>query len=212
MPTEFIFEESFWYSGCDESYFAELLPAHSGFWYVVLLGQGYLATSAMPHPKKNIIQILVKSGFAFQEASWESVESVRFKQNPFLSKLPSHRAIATAQTGKHPLPQKPVIQEFGFRPGQKPDTATKTRRKSQVYFILTADLEYVYIGVGVDPHAAWHKLQATHPQPLNLLGHLRDRHKLCQSIHQEFSHLISQGNWFRYTQELQTYVTSILAT
>jgi hypothetical protein len=212
VATEFNFEESFWYSGCDELYFAELLPAHSGFWFVALLGQGYLTTSAMPHPKKNVIQFLIKHGFAFQEASWESVESARFMQNPFLSKLPAHRAIASTQIGKHPLPQKPIILEFGIRAGQMRDPELKTRRKSQVYFALTADLEYVYIGVAVDPHAALHKLQATHPQPLNLLGYLSDRRKLGQSIHQEFSHLISQGNWFRYTRELRTYITSILAS
>ena len=212
MATEFIFNESLWYSGCDDSYFAELLPANSGFWFVVLLGQGYMATSAMPHPKKNIIQLLVKYGFASEEATWESVESARFTQNPFLSKLPSHKAIAAAQAGKHPLPLKPIIQEFGNRPGQKSISEPKTRRKSQVCFILTADLEYLYICGAVDPHTALCKLQATHPQPLKLLGHLSDRRKLSQSIHQEFSHLISQGNWFRYTQELQTYVTSILAS
>jgi hypothetical protein len=212
VATEFIFNESLWYSGCDRSYFAELLPASSGFWYVVLLGQGYLATSTMPHPKKNIIQVLVKYGFAFEEASWESIESARFTQNPFLSKLPSHMAIAAAQAGKHPLPQKPVIQEFGHRHGQKAQTDTKARRKSLVYFILTADLEYLYIGTSVDPHTALRKLQATHPQPLNLLGSLSDRRKLSQSIHQEFSHLISQGSWFRYTQELQTYIALILTS
>ncbi|NKB17157.1 MAG: hypothetical protein HC770_01950 [Pseudanabaena sp. CRU_2_10] len=212
MATEFIFEESFWYSGCDSSYFAELLPAHSGFWFVALLGQGYLATSAMPHPHKNIIQVLVKYGFDFEEASWESVESARFTQNPFLSKLPSHTAIASAQAGKHSLPQKPIILEFGLRPRQKLHAEPKARRKSQVYFILTADLEYLYIGVGVDPHTALRKLQTTHPQPLNLLGQLSDRRKLSQAIHHEFSHLISQGSWFRYTRELQTYITSILAS
>ncbi len=212
MATEFIFNEFLWYSGCDESYFAELLPAHSGFWFVALLGQGYLATSAMPHPQKNIIQFLVKYGFAFEEASWESVESARFMQNPFLSKLPSHKVIAIAQAGKHPLPQKPIILEFGLKPGHKHATEPKTRRKSQIYFILTADLEYLYIGVAVDPHTALRKLQATHPQPLNLLGHLSDRRKLGQSIHQKFSHLISQGNWFRYTEELRVHVASILTS
>jgi hypothetical protein len=212
VATEFIFEESFWYSGCDDSAFAELLPAHSGFWFVVLLGQGYMATSAMPHPKRNIIPFLAKYDFAFEEATWESVESCRFTQNPFLSKLPSHNAIAFAQTGKHSLPQKPIIQEFGVKPGQNPNTESKTRLKPQIYFIHTSDLEYLYIGSSVDPHTALRKLQATHPQPLNLLGHLSDRGKLSQSIYREFSHLISQGNWFRYTSELQTYITSILTS
>lgn len=208
MPTEFSFDESYWYSGCDGSYFAELLPAHSGYWFIALLGQGYLATSVMPHPHKSILKFLAKYGFVFEQATWDSVKSSRFTQNPFLAKLPAHIAIAISQTGKHLLPQKPTILEFG----RKSDSKPKTRPKPQLYFILTADQEYLHIGVAIDPYASLHKLQSAYPQPLSLVGQLSDHAKLSQTIHQKFNHLITQGNWFRYTQELQTYITSLLAT
>jgi hypothetical protein len=208
MSNEFNFDRSYWYSGCDGTYWAELLPAHSGYWFVVVLGQGYLATSAMPHPQKSIITFLVKHGFTFEQATWESVESGSFTQNPFLSGLPAYRAIAACQTGKHQLPQKPIVVEFGQRPDLKP----KARNKSQVFFAITSDRQYLYIGVASDPHTSLHKLQTTYPQTLSLLGHLPNRRKLGQTIRQQFNYLNTQGSWFQYSQELQTYIASLLTT
>jgi hypothetical protein len=208
MSTEFNFDESCWYSGCDDAYLAELLPAHPGYWFVVLLGHGYLATSAQPFPQKNIINFLTKYGFVFDRAVWDSVATDRFTQNPFLAKTSARKAIAASQTGKHQLPQRPVIVEYG----QKSDAKPKNRRSSQVFFILTGDREFLYIGRAIDPHSSLQKLQTTYPQTLNLIGYLPDRRQLSQTIRQQFSHLNTQGPWFRYAQELQTYIASLLAT
>lgn len=208
MSTEFNFDESYWYSGCDDAYLAELLPAHPGYWFVALLGRGYLATSDRPFPHKNIFNFLAKHGFAFDRAIWESIASDRFTQNPFLVKTSARMAIAACQMGKHQLPQKTVVIEFG----QKTETKPKTRRRSQVCFILTADREFLYVGIAIDPHSFLQKLQAAYPQTLELIGYLSDRRQLGQTIHQQFSHLLARGNWFRYTQELQAYVASILST
>jgi hypothetical protein len=206
MSTEFNFDESCWYSGCDDTYLAELLPAHPGYWFVVLLGRGYLATSAQPFPQKNIINFLTRHGFSFDRAIWDSVASDRFTQNPFLSKISARKAIASCQTGKHRLPQRPVIIELGQKFAAKP----KPRRSSQVFFILTSDREFLYIGTGVDPHSSLQKLQTTYPQTLCLIGCIPDRRKLSQTIRQQFSHLNTQGTWFRYSQELQTYIDCCL--
>ncbi|WP_019502718.1 hypothetical protein [Pseudanabaena sp. PCC 6802] len=208
MSTEFNFDESCWYSGCDDTYLAELLPAHPGYWFVVLLGRGYLATSDRPFPRKNIVNFLAKHGFVFDLAIWESVVSDRFTQNPFLSKTSARRAIAVCQTGKHQLPQRPAVVEFG----QNTETKPKSRRRSQVCFILTADREFLHVGTALDPHSSLQKLQAAYPQTLNLIGSLPDRRKLGQTIHQQFGHLNTQGNWFRYSQELQAHIASLLAT
>jgi hypothetical protein len=205
----FQFNHGFWYSGFDGKYFAELLPSHSTYWFIAVLGQGNLISAAQPYPESYIWQFLSQHSFHFSQAVWTNAPVDPFVQNPFLAKLPAHQAIAFCQTGFHHPPISPesnLAQTFSYnriQPPPKPE-------KSQIYFILTADRTLLKIGISKNPQISLRTLQKNQAQALLLLGFMPGTAKQVQQIQANFADALLQNEWFRYSPELEQYIAALI--
>jgi len=77
-----------------------------------------------------------------------------------------------------------------------------------IYFIQTADNQYVKVGKADNPAKRLLELQTAAPQKLKLLATLAGGHEQERAIHQRFEHLRARGEWFYATPDLVSYAVS----
>ena len=76
-----------------------------------------------------------------------------------------------------------------------------------IYFIEMEGLNLVKIGFTErDPHDRVRELQTANPHKLKLLFTMEGTLNYESYLHNMFSHLRTQGEWFRYTSEIQSYI------
>lgn len=80
-----------------------------------------------------------------------------------------------------------------------------------IYFIQTADNQYIKIGKADNPAKRIAELQTGAPLRLKILATMPGGHEIERAIHQRFSHLRTQGEWFYSTPEIVTYATKSTA-
>jgi hypothetical protein len=76
-----------------------------------------------------------------------------------------------------------------------------------IYFVKHTD--YVKIGFTDDIRNRLNHLQVSCPVKLKLLALIEGDLNEENAHHEKFKHLLSNGEWFNYTQELEEYVTSL---
>ncbi len=77
-----------------------------------------------------------------------------------------------------------------------------------IYFIEMEGLNLLKIGfTDRDPLDRLRELQTANPHKLNLLLVMAGGVKHEAQLHRDFAHLQAQGEWFRFTPELQAYVS-----
>lgn len=76
-----------------------------------------------------------------------------------------------------------------------------------IYFVKHTD--YVKIGFTDNIRNRLNDLQVSCPVKLKLLGLIEGGLNEESAHHEKFKHLLSSGEWFNYTQELEDYVTSL---
>nr|WP_263858290.1 GIY-YIG nuclease family protein [Waterburya agarophytonicola] len=86
-----------------------------------------------------------------------------------------------------------------------------TTENAFVYFIFNIDSKAIKIGMAKNVEKRLKSLQTSNPIILELLHtiHLdsvEDAQKLEYVLHQKFSHLRMNGEWFEASEELRTYI------
>ncbi len=206
MTTNFRFDRFYWYSGFDGNFLAELMPAQPNYWFIVVMGKKYLATSESAYAEVKILATLQEYRFKFDQAIWEQQKTEPFTKNPFLAKLPADQAIAICQSGNFSLPQDPRLNQV-----QILGTNLNQVKTGYIYFITTEDYQYLKIGFSQNPSSRFTEIQVSHPQPLVMLGSVSGNSERSQELHKKFSHLLIRSGWFMYTSELQEYVKLIFS-
>jgi hypothetical protein len=80
-----------------------------------------------------------------------------------------------------------------------------------IYFVQTADNQFVKVGKADDVAKRMSGLQTGHPQKLKLLATMPGSHDEERAIHQRFSHLRTSGEWFHSTPEIVTFAVKSTA-
>jgi hypothetical protein len=73
-----------------------------------------------------------------------------------------------------------------------------------VYFIYNN--QHIKIGCSKNPHKRMKQLQTSSPQRLILLGYVHGDKKLERELHDKFSHLHVNLEWFNVNSELVRYI------
>ena len=201
------FDQSFWYSGFDGQFFAELIPAQLNYWFISILGGKYFVTSNISIPDRQILSFLQKYKFKFHQATWQYEKFDSFSQNPFLVLASSQQAIALGQLGIHTLPQSvqtSSIQVFESKqPFETPSAYT--------YFIVTEDYFYLKIGFSKNPSSRLAELQSSRPQALIYLGSFKSTNQRFKDIRMSFEHSLVRNGWYHFTPELRKGVEDLLS-
>lgn len=200
------FNHSFWYSGFDGQYFAELLPAQfPQFWFIEILGEQYFVTSEIAIDHRHILSFLITHKFKFDRATWQQERTIPFAQNPFLISAPINQAIAISQSGTQSLPQTLTSSSVKIFATLQPKTLS-----AYIYFIVTEDYQYLKIGFSKNPSSRFSELQTSHPQTLIYLGSLSSDRDKFMDICEKFSYLLIRKGWFSFSSELREYVEGII--
>jgi len=208
MVTNFRFDRSYWYSGFDGNFLAELMPSQPNYWFITVMGGKYLASSEAAYPETKILAVLQQYQFKFEQATWEQQKTEPFTQNPFLAKLPAYKAIAICQSGSFNLPQTPRSNQVKVF---TPEPVSNKFKTGYIYFIATEDYQYLKIGFSQNPASRFTEIQMAHPQTLIMLGSVSSSLERSQAIQKQFSHLLVRSGWFSYTSELQAHIELLLA-
>lgn len=80
-----------------------------------------------------------------------------------------------------------------------------------IYFVQTADNQFVKIGKADDVAKRLSGLQTGAAQKLKLLATMPGGHEEERAIHQRFDHLRTQGEWFYSTPEIVTFAVKSTA-
>jgi hypothetical protein len=78
--------------------------------------------------------------------------------------------------------------------------------RTRVYFITTADEQFLKIGVSVDVESRLKNLQTSQPAKLRLVGIIEGDEEVEAKWHRRFRHLRTSGEWFRYADDLQAAI------
>lgn len=78
--------------------------------------------------------------------------------------------------------------------------------RTRVYFITTADEQFLKIGVSVDVESRLKNLQTSQPSRLRLVGIIEGDEDVEAQWHRRFRHLRQSGEWFRYAGDLRAAV------
>lgn len=82
---------------------------------------------------------------------------------------------------------------------------------SYVYFIKAEGLNRVKIGISKNPEERLKQLQIGSPFKLSLIATTPGNIELERSLHNKFSHIICDGEWFHLTMELENYINTLKA-
>lgn len=77
-----------------------------------------------------------------------------------------------------------------------------------IYFIRSYN-KFIKIGRSIDPSGRVKGLQTGSPIKLHVKAVLPGDFKTEKGLHELFSHLRANGEWFRYTDELKWYIRAI---
>ena len=77
-----------------------------------------------------------------------------------------------------------------------------------IYFIRSYN-QFIKIGRSIDPEKRKDSLQTASPIKLRIKAILPGDSKTESGLHEMFSHLRGQGEWFRYTDELKWFLRAI---
>ncbi len=201
----FELDESCWYSGFDGAFYAELMPAHAGYWFAAILGRNYLIAAEKPFPQADLDRFFCDRPFKLHDAIWEATPTERHRQNPYLMDGAIAHVVPRSQQGKFPLPQSPKVVEFG-----SPASPRRPLRQSFVCIILTRDRAAAHITNTPDPNRLLVKLQQASPQPLELLAAFPDTNGLSRSLRDRLGHCRHHGHWYAFTGELQAVLDLLL--
>jgi hypothetical protein len=80
---------------------------------------------------------------------------------------------------------------------------------SYVYFIKAEGLNRVKIGISKEPQERLKQLQTGSPIKLSLMAFTPGDIELERSLHNKFSHIICDGEWFHLTLELENYIDTL---
>jgi hypothetical protein len=80
--------------------------------------------------------------------------------------------------------------------------------KYLIYFIRSYN-KYIKIGRSYDPTNRCKTLQTGNPVKLRVKAILPGDSKTEKALHEMFSHIHHQGEWFRYTKELKFFMRAI---
>lgn len=80
-----------------------------------------------------------------------------------------------------------------------------------IYFVQTADNQYMKIGKADDVAKRLSGLQTGAPQKLKLIGTMPGSHDQEREIHQRFGHLRTHGEWFYSTPEIVMFAVKSTA-
>lgn len=80
-----------------------------------------------------------------------------------------------------------------------------------IYFVQTADNQYVKIGYATDVQKRLGSLQTGSPQPLKLIGTQPGDQPVERKLHERFHHLRRQGEWFETAPALVEYIAQAAA-
>lgn len=83
--------------------------------------------------------------------------------------------------------------------------------RTRVYFIATADEQFLKIGCSVDVESRLKNLQTSQHARLRLLGIIEGDEEVEAQWHRRFRHLRQSGEWFRYTGDLRDAIQSEVA-
>lgn len=80
-----------------------------------------------------------------------------------------------------------------------------------IYFVQTADNQYIKIGYAGDVQKRLGSLQTGNPNALKLVGTQPGEQATERQLHQRFGRLRAQGEWFATTPELVEYIAHAAA-
>jgi hypothetical protein len=76
-----------------------------------------------------------------------------------------------------------------------------------LYFILHGN--FVKIGQAVDPNKRLTELQVGTPEKLKILAIIPKMGSVERFCHKKFKHLHSRGEWFKYTEEIDSFIEEL---
>lgn len=77
-----------------------------------------------------------------------------------------------------------------------------------IYFVRSYN-KFIKIGQSIDPKSRLKRLQTGSPIKLHVKAILPGDFKTEKGLHELFSHLNVNGEWFRYTEELKWFIRAI---
>lgn len=77
-----------------------------------------------------------------------------------------------------------------------------------IYFIRSSN-KFIKIGYSTDPDHRKLGLQTGSPMKLHLQATMPGCYKTESGLHEMFSHLRKNGEWFRYTDELKWFIRAV---
>ena len=90
-----------------------------------------------------------------------------------------------------------------------PQRSTKQRNeRSFAYFIESSMTGLIKIGRSVDPESRLRALQTASPDKLTLLKAIPEQVVSESELHERFSHLRRQGEWFEAADEIREFIES----
>lgn len=96
------------------------------------------------------------------------------------------------------------------REGRDPVPDLKPKPKTNVvYFVRATGLDLIKIGTTDTLTKRVDALRAASPAPLELLKHIAGDVRRETTIHRQFKHLRSHGEWFRATDELVAFIAEV---
>lgn len=86
---------------------------------------------------------------------------------------------------------------------------SKAKRKGYVYFIVNEEFTFCKIGFSEKPNSRLSEIQTGCPYRLKIHHSLTGTQADEYNLHKRYSHLNSQGEWFRIEDDLKEYLLSI---